>query len=236
VLTDERILKGWRVIAFDMPYHGKSNPPGRWWEHEYKLTAARYENTIMAVIRALGLARPVVMGCSMGGAVTLRLAARHGTELGGIIGLESTAYAPGRSNQFLHHPHVHGGEMAATYTMGLVAPMSPEECCRENWWYYAQSGPGVYKGDVYFYSHDWDAREEITTIDTKTCPVFLLTGEYDYSCTPEMTEQVAAAIPGSRYLKMESIGHFPMVENPHLFLDKYLLPVLDELAGRLPRA
>lgn len=230
VLTDDRILRRWRVIAFDMPYHGKSNPSGRWWEREYRLTAVQYEATIMAVCRALGLVRPVIMGCSMGGAIVLRLAARHGGELGGIIGLESTSYAPGRSNQFLHHPHVHGGEMAATYSMGLTAPQSPEEGKRENWWYYSQSGPGVYGGDIHFYSHDWDGREEIKTIDTKTCPVYFLTGEYDYSCTPEMTEKVAAAIPGARYVKMLGIGHFPMVENPPLFLNKYLLPILDDLA------
>lgn len=235
VMTDARILGAWRVIAFDMPYHGKSNPPGRWWEREYRLTTDRYAATIMAVCRALGLDRPVVMGCSMGGAIVLRLAAHHGGELGGIIGLESAVYAPGRANQFLHHPAVHGGEMAATYSMGLTAPQSPEEGKRENWWYYSQSGPGVYLGDIHFYSFDWDGRPELGKINTGECPVFLLTGEYDYSCTPAMTGEVAAQIKGCRYITMEGIGHFPMVENPRLFIDRYLLPVLDELAGRLGR-
>lgn len=230
VLTDERILARWRVIAFDMPYHGKSNPPDRWWERPYRLTAEAYEATIMAFCRALGLERPIVMGCSMGGAIVLRLAARRGAELGGVIGLESAAYAPGRANQFLHHPAVHGGEMAATYSIGLTAPQSPEGCRRENWWYYSQSGPGVYLGDIHFYSTDWDGRDEIRRIDTRQCPVVLLTGEYDYSCTPEMTAEVAARIPGSRFVRMQGIGHFPMVENPRLFIDRYLRPVLAELA------
>ena len=236
VLTDPRITEQWRVIAFDMPCHGKSNPPGRWWERAYRLTAARYEATIMAVCRALGLVRPVVMGCSMGGAIVLRLAARHGGELGGIIGLESAAYAPGRANQFLHHPAVHGGEMAATYSFGLTAPGSPEECRRENWWYYSQSGPGVYLGDIHFYSSDWDAREEIARIDTAQCPVVLGPGEYVSPCTPAMTAEVAARIPGSRHLTMEGIGHFPMVENPRLFIDRHLRPVLEDLGARLTRA
>lgn len=235
-MTDERILARWRVIAFDMPSHGKSNPPPGWWRREYRLTADRYEATILAVSRALGLVRPVVMGCSMGGAIVLRLAARHGGELGGVIGLESAAYAPGRANQFLHHPAVHGGEMAATYSIGLTAPQSPEERKRENWWYYSQSGPGIYLGDISFYSFDWDGRPELGKIDTAECPVFLLTGEYDYSCTPEMTAGVAAQIRGSRCLTMEGIGHFPMVENPRRFIDRYLIPVLDELATRLTRA
>ena len=113
----------------------------------------------------------------------------------------------------LHHPAIHGGELAASYTYGLNAPTSPEESRRENWWYYSQSGPGVYQGDVYFYSEDWDARKEIQRIDTKKCKVSLLTGEYDYSCTPGMTRAVAKEIPGCRFRVMKGMGHFPMIEN-----------------------
>jgi pimeloyl-ACP methyl ester carboxylesterase len=141
------------------------------------------------------------------------------------VGLESTAYAPGRDNAFLHHPAIHGGEMTATYTYGLCAPQSPEANARENWWLYSQAGPGVYAGDVHFYSVDWDGREAITRIDTRVCKVSLLTGEYDYSCTPDMTRQVAAAIPGSRVTIMKGIGHFPMIENYPLFRE-YLLAEL----------
>ena len=40
---------------------------------------------------------------------------------------------------------------------------------------------------------DGDGRADLARIDTARCKVALLTGEYDYSCTPEMTEAVAAA-------------------------------------------
>src|SRR4029453_16271280 len=83
-------------------------------------------------------------------------------------------YAPGRYNELLHHPAIHGGELAASYTYGLNAPGSPEVSRRENWWYYSQSGPGVYQGDVHFYSNDWDGREDIRRIDTDRCKVALL--------------------------------------------------------------
>ena len=66
---------------------------------------------------------------------------------------------------------------------------------------------------MHFYSNDWDGREDIKRIDTNRCKVALLTGEYDYSCTPEMSEKVAASIPGSRLTIMKGMGHFPMVEN-----------------------
>ena len=164
----------------------------------------------------------------MGGAVTLQIAADYQDQITGIIGLESTAFAEGRDNDFLHHPAIHGGELAACYTYGLNAPSSPEEGCRENWWYYSQGGPGVYKGDVYYYCEDWDAREDIKRIDTSRCRVSLLTGEYDYSATPAMTAEVADAIKGCRFTVMKEIGHFPMVENYERFRP-YLITELDQM-------
>ena len=154
LMTDPDITSRYRVIAFDMPYHGRSNPPDGWWLKKYLLTTRDYLAMIKAVWDALALDRPVVLGCSIGGAIVLALAAEFQRELRGIIGLESSAFAPGRYNEFLHHPAIHGGELGATYTYALCAPQSPESSTRENWWLYSQAGPGVYAGDVYFYSVD----------------------------------------------------------------------------------
>jgi pimeloyl-ACP methyl ester carboxylesterase len=232
LLNDADVGRRYRIVAFDMPYHGRSNPPDRWWLEKYRLTTKSYIAAIRAVWRALGLEKPVVLGCSMGGAIVLKLAADFGHELTGIVGLESSAYAPGRYNEFLHHPAIHGGELCASYTYGLNAPQSPEESRRENWWYYSQSGPGVYQGDVFYYCNDWDARDDIKRIDTTRCKVALLTGEYDYSCTPEMTERVVKSIPDARYTLMRGIGHFPMVENYPVFRPH----LLDALAHVVPDA
>jgi len=230
VMNDKAVTDRFRVVAFDMPYHGRSTPPDQWWLKKPRLTTQLYMEIIRAVWAALALERPVVMGCSMGGAIVLKVAADYQNEMRGIVGLESSAYAPGRYNDFLHHPAIHGGELCASYTYGLNSPYSPEQSRRENWWYYSQSGPGVYQGDVHFYSNDWDAREAIKSIDTSRCKVALLTGEFDYSCTPAMTEQVAAAIKGSRYTLMKRMGHFPMIENYPDFRP-YLLDALDHVAA-----
>ena len=56
----------------------------------------------------------------------------------------------------------------------------------------------------------------------------MLTGEYDYSCTAEMSEATAAKIKGARFTRMDGIGHFPFTENPPLFAE-YLLPILREV-------
>jgi pimeloyl-ACP methyl ester carboxylesterase len=228
VLNDPDICGRFRVIAFDLPYHGRSNPPDQWWLSRYRLTTEGYLAVIRAVWQALALARPIVIGCSMGGAIVLRLAAEFQDELTGVIGLESAAHAPGRYSDFLHHPAIDGSELCASYTYGLNSPYSPEASRRENWWYYSQSGPGVYQGDIHFYSIDWDGRADLRRVDTNRCRVALLTGEYDYSCTPEMTEAVAAAIPGSHLAIMKSIGHFPMIENYPGFRP-YLLDALNHV-------
>ena len=228
VLNDPAIIERWRVVAFDLPWHGRSNPPDGWWLRRYRLRTDAYVGLVRDFWRALALDEPVVMGCSMGGAVVLKVAADHQDEIAGVIGLESAAFAEGRDNDFLHHPAVHGGELAATWTYGLNAPSSPEAGRRENWWYYSQSGPGVYKGDVYFYCEDWDGREDVRRIDTGRCGVSLLTGEYDYSATPDMTRAVAEAIPGARFTVMAGIGHFPMVENYARFRP-YLMAELDRM-------
>ena len=228
ILNDAEVTARFRVIAFDMPWHGKSSPPDGWWEEEYKLTTQDYAGMVMAVATALGLDRPVVMGCSIGGRIVLELAASHGAQLRGVIGLQSSAYIePYYDLSWLHRADVHGGEMAGAIISGLMAPTSPAKERWETIWHYMQSGPGVFKGDLNFYTLEGDVRERLGAIDTATCPVWLLTGEYDYSATPEATRATAANIPGAQVIIMERLGHFPMSEDPERFLG-YLRMVLNK--------
>ena len=111
---------------------------------------------------------------------------------------------------------------------GLVGPDAPDGDRWETLWHYMQGGPGVFKGDLYFYKLDGDIRDRVAQIDTAKCPLFLLSGEYDYSCTPEETLAVANSIKGSQVTIMKGLGHFPMSEDPEKFLG-YLLPVLKEI-------
>jgi pimeloyl-ACP methyl ester carboxylesterase len=48
-------------------------------------------------------------------------------------------------------------------------------------------------------------------IDTKECPVFCLTGVYDWSCPPELTQKTVAKIKGAQFKAMQNLGHFPQV-------------------------
>jgi len=111
---------------------------------------------------------------------------------------------------------------------GLIAPQSPTASRWDTLWMYMQGGPGVFKGDLHFYRVDGDFRDRVKEIDTAACPLWLLTGEYDFSCTPDDTRATAEKIAGARLTIMGEIGHFPMSENPAQFR-RYLLPVLETI-------
>jgi pimeloyl-ACP methyl ester carboxylesterase len=229
LLADEQFTKHFRIIAFDMPWHGKSNPPVNWDGSEYQLTTARYTQTIRAFSAALDLDKPVVMGCSIGGRIVLNLAIDHASEFRALIGLEAADFqAPWYDTTWLNRPDIHGGEVCAALVSGLVAPQSPAEARMETLWAYKQGGPGVFKGDLYFYRVDGDLRGRTKAIDTKVCPLYLLTGEYDFSCMPEDTVRTASGIVGTEVTVMEQLGHFPMSENPAQFR-RYIAPVLEKI-------
>ncbi len=229
LMLDESVTRDFRVLAFDMPWHGKSFPPEGFEREEYRLTTAGYTEMIVAFCRALGLDRPVVMGCSIGGRIVLNLAIEHARMFRALVGLEAADFqSPWYDTSWLNRADVHGGEVCAALVSGLVAPQSPDPTRHETLWMYKQGGPGVFKGDLYFYRVDGDLRPKVGAIDTKTCPLYLLTGEYDFSCTPEDTIRTAQSIPGASVTVMKQLGHFPMSENPAQFRE-YILPVLERI-------
>ena len=229
LMTDNSITEHYRVLAFDMPWHGKSNPPIDWQESEYKLTTELYKETVLEFCRIMELEQPVIMGCSMGGRIVLHLVLQSPEEFRAVIALEGAdRLEPYYDTEWLHRPDVHGGEVAAGYVSGQIAPQSPPEYHWETLWAYMQGGPGVFKGDLYFYWVDGHFDDRSVQIDTERCPVYLLSGEYDSSCTPERMLATAKRIKGSKATVMKGMGHFPMSENPPLFRE-FLLPILDEI-------
>src|SRR3546814_16201176 len=59
MLCDPEITSRYRVLAFDMPWHGKSYPPEGWQDEEYRLTTELYVETILAFCNALALDKQI---------------------------------------------------------------------------------------------------------------------------------------------------------------------------------
>ena len=240
ILNDPGVTGRFRVIAFDLPWHGKSSPPRGFEAEVYRLTTDSYVETVMAVMDALELKSPVVMGCSIGGRAVLHLALRHGARLRAAIGLQSALYAEDRSqgdplpDMALARPDIHAGMTAGASMAGMTAPQSPAAERWETMWHYMQGGPGVFAGDLHYYFEDGDLRNGAAApLAQSDCPIYLLSGEYDVSATPEMGRELAESIGAAHFEVMKGVGHFPMSENPEAFRG-YLLPVLDSILALPP--
>ena len=47
----------------------------------------------------------------------------------------------------------------------------------------------------------------------------MLTGEYDWSNTPAMSQATCDKISGGKHEAMKGLGHFPATENPRVFVE-----------------
>jgi pimeloyl-ACP methyl ester carboxylesterase len=234
LFEDPWITSRFRLVAYDLPFHGKSLPATtrRWWTEPYRLTTAFAMAVPVGIVRALGLRRPVFMGCSIGGCLALDLARWHPEQFRAVVALEPAL----KLDQDLDalagfwHPKV-SNEYKAHLMHGLMSPSSPEPLRRETVFAYSQSWPPAFLGDLHYYLVDHDLEEEAGAIDTSKVGVHLLSGEYDYSATVAHGLAAHQAIPGSTFSVMSGLGHFPMSEDPERFMT-YLRPVLEEiLAG-----
>lgn len=228
------ITDHFRLIAYDLPYHGKSLPPvgPKWWASEYSLTGSFLRSVPTALASALQLDRPVFMGCSVGGLLALDLARRHPDIFRAVISVEGALKIEGdpKALALLWHPQV-SNDYKARLMNALMSPVSPEALRKETSFVYASGWPPAFIGDLFYYITDYDLRRDAAAIDTSRVAVHILSGEYDTSGTQELGRAAHEAIAGSTWSAMKDVGHFPMSENPEAFI-RYLMPVLESIRGQ----
>ncbi|MQA81367.1 MAG: alpha/beta fold hydrolase [Streptosporangiales bacterium] len=224
LMEDADLTDGFAVYAFDLPWHGRTNPPPDWRSRTYRLEIGWYADAVLAFAAALGLSAPALLGCSMGGSLGLYLASRHGDAFRAVVSLEGGFGNPARRVDWTRHMSVDHSLFLSTWVAGLMSPTSPRHLQDQVLWEYGQSGAGVYNGDTAFVA---DLPDVAATLGPATCPLYVFCGEYDYSSTPEMSRTAAERL-GGRFTLLEGMGHFPMTEDPERFR-AYLAPVLDEI-------
>jgi len=213
LMSQQALREVWSLHAFDLPGHGRSPLPADAAKGDWRLTESLYLQWVIGYLDAAGLDRVALMGCSMGSAIGLALLAKHAHRVAGAVLLEAPYRSPGRRSKYLNHPEVHGGRLGAAWVGSLLSPTSPRAGRDEATWIYSQAAPGIYDGDLAYYSDDFNAHDHTAHIDTARTPLWLLTGNYDYSATPDDSRRVASEVPGARFTELPGFGHFPMVEN-----------------------
>lgn len=128
---------GFRVVAPDLTGHGDS-------DHRDVYDVAVWADEVMAVAAAAGgTGRPVVVGHSMGGFVTIAVAARSGADLDGVVVVDAPVRRPdpeseeGLTGRMFRAPKVYPDVDTAVSHFHLVPP---QPC--ENGWYVAHVARG----------------------------------------------------------------------------------------------
>lgn len=220
---------GVQAIALDMPGHGKSYP-----DLDTLRPIETAENWIEFVVefsRALGLDRPVLVGCAMSASLLLRLAAEHPEVPAAIISANGTPdFTTILDEDYLdalNHPQVNVGDFLESQTAGLVGRDLTTIARNECLWHNARNlTPEVMQADITIY-----ARHNILAVlsDIST-PVLHLRGEFDPTVTEEGMLALRDGLPDATFVNLTGVGHLPMVEDPAQFnsaVERFLQRLLE---------
>nr|OQO25494.1 hypothetical protein B0A51_08761 [Rachicladosporium sp. CCFEE 5018] len=229
VMNDSRAREKLRMTAFDLPAHGRSFPYEGYHPGNHTNTEDAYVGCIAAFVKKLGLNKPIICGASMAGQISLACAVRA-EEVGcsGTIPLQGSDYLTMDRQWYDRSPYVNQSLFNPEWIYGMMSPTAPLANRQLVWHLYSAQAYGIFHGDLDMYFGGWDGRDRMKNIDTKKCPVYMLTGEYDWSNTPAMSQATCDKIPGGKHQAMKGLGHFPATENPKVFVG-YLLEAVEHI-------
>lgn len=235
-LADPELQQRYRMIAYDLPFHGRSLPPvegARWWEEPYEPGRELLMRWVVAFKKALDLDRPLILGVSVGGQLAADILAFHGREFGGAIAMNGTFHNDALGfidNSLFNDPRI-PREYFASLMYEATSPLAPEVLRRENQWIYSSNGPGVYKGDNLYYSGEHDLRVDGHLIDTSETPLYAVVGEFDpVNGVPGGPQDIPDNIPGARFAVLPQLSHFAMSDDPVRF-NAAIRPILDQVVA-----
>lgn len=203
---------GYHVVVPDLPGHGKSEPAPGGPIRDLGDYAAWCE----ALIDALGLERPFVVGCSIGGRITLDLAARCGERLSGAVAMAAHGQHDSQPRLSVHGLERELVDSAApsradrTYfgTKAVVGAKVPPEAVELIALMHRREDPVISNSDLI----GWTTHDLGDALDSVACPVHLVVGTDDLWVDAADVARTAERIPRSELTVLDGIGHYPMEE------------------------
>lgn len=206
------LARDFTVIALDVPGHGGSDdPPDSW-------TADDYADTVVGLLRALGVDVVTVVGLSFGSVLALELYARRPEVVERLV--LAAAYAgwagslpkeevAARMAQVLAELDRPVSELAPTWLPTLLTAAATQEMRDEVTAIMADAHPAGMRVALSVFGAN-DLRPVLPTI---AVPTLLVYGECDgRSPASPVGEAMHAAIPGSRLVVVPGAPHLLMIE------------------------
>jgi pimeloyl-ACP methyl ester carboxylesterase len=199
-----RRMPGQRMLAVDLPGHGKSPGLG-------KHSIPEYSRCLLDLMQALGLYKAIFVGHSMGGGIALDLALEHPGYVAGLGLIASNARL----------------RVAQAILDGLALPVTVPATIQTivDWSYGPQvdddlknlaarmlgeTRPAVLSGDMRA-CNDFDVLQRLPEIDT---PTLIVCGTEDKMTPLRYSESMAGKISNSALQTIDSAGHMVMLEQP----------------------
>jgi pimeloyl-ACP methyl ester carboxylesterase len=200
--------RGLRAIALDLPGHSRSYPVG--WRaartiHEHAEFVYRFANAVCDK-------RPVIMGCSIGGDITLDLVANHSADLLAAVAMEGAAWTPTFPNpEEMSRPSWMPGwqDVMERAAISSLARSVPAEKVTELRWQHRGSQLAA-AGDL----SGWATHDVRGRLRSARCPVLLVVGAEDFWVPVEIVRATARELPDCELEVLDDVGHYPMFEVP----------------------
>ena len=203
-----------RALFPDTRGHGLSSKFERVEDYGY----SRKAEDVLLWLDALGLARPIWGGASMGGALSLWAASHAPERVRAIVSISGPPYAPPAEDVAwwrAHRPLVEAGHVAEYLDANVRLRMGDDALAR------FKTRPERYAEtverlrahstasllallDETYLRHDW-----LADCARIRCPVLVVAGSEDHFPTVAMSRRVAETIPGARLHVVQGGRHFP---------------------------
>lgn len=200
---------GYRVIVPDLPGHGRSDEPAG----GPVTDLGAYRDWLLRVATELGADRFHVVGCSIGGKITLDLAASAPDRVTAAVAMAADARnakwsvrSLERSLEDVSSP----SRMDRTYygTLAAVGADVPAARAAEIARMHRREDPVISASDLIGWTRH-DLRDRLGAIAS---PLRLVAGADDFWIDVPGVEETARAIPGCRLDVLPGVGHYPMEE------------------------
>lgn len=205
-----------RLTLVNLPGYGKSTAAGPDIED--------YADRIAAMLAALRLPRQTdILGNGFGGFIAVALAARHGVKFDRLIVADALAGFPEPAKQPLRNL---AGKVAQEGMAGALdiairrmfpeayAAAHPEVVAERKRALESQADPACFQQACLAL-----AKLDFTTlIGNIRNPTLVMVGALDQTTPPALARELAAGIPGARFLEIPGCGHCPQIENPQAFV------------------
>jgi pimeloyl-ACP methyl ester carboxylesterase len=201
----DRLKDNFNIAALDLPGHGRSEGPG---EQE----VARYVEWVERIVERLDIRKPVLIGHSIGAAISLAFALKGGERLSGIVPVGGGATMP-VNPEILNGLKVDPAAVIAMASKIAVAKANRERLTGALAESLSRVDPETLYGDFLACSR-FDVTETVSRIRV---PALIVCGDEDKMMPLAMSRFLQERIPGARLATIGSAGHYPMMENVEAF-------------------